>query len=48
MSTCHERVISRPQEGGGLDSMAPGGLSQLCDSGSAAPGVGLDVLCGPF
>ena len=34
MSTCQERVISRPQEGGGLDSMAPGGLFQLCDSDS--------------
>ena len=48
MSTCQERVISRPQEGGGLDSMAPGGLFQLCDSDSAAQGVGLDGLCCPF
>ena len=30
MSTCQERVISRPQE----DSMAPCGLFQLCDSDS--------------
>ena len=30
MSTCQERVISRPQEGGRLDLMAPSGLFQLC------------------
>ena len=34
MSTCQERVISSPQEGGGLDSMAPCGLFQLYDSDS--------------
>ena len=34
MSICHERVISRPQEGGELDSMAPSRLYQLCDSDS--------------
>ena len=27
-------MISSPQEGGGLDLMAPGGLFQLCDSDS--------------
>ena len=43
MSTYQERVISRSQEGG-----VNGGLFQLCDSDSAAPGVGLDGLCGPF
>ena len=32
MSTCQERVISSPQEGGGLDLMATCGLFQLCDS----------------
>ena len=34
MSTCQERVISKPQVGGRLDSMAPSGLFQLCDSDS--------------
>ena len=34
MSTCQERVISRLHEGGGLDSIAPSGLFQLCDSDS--------------
>ena len=34
MTTCQERVISRPQVGGRLDSMAPCGLFQLCDSDS--------------
>ena len=34
MTTCQERVISRPQEGGRLDSMPPSGLFQLCDSDS--------------
>ena len=40
MSTCQERVISRPQEGGRLDSMAPSGLFQLCDSDSDSEGPG--------
>ena len=35
MTTCQERVISRPQVGGRLDSMAPSGLFQLCDSDSS-------------
>ena len=34
MSTCQERVIFSPQEGVGLDSMAPCSLFQLCDSDS--------------
>ena len=34
MTTCQERVISRPQVGGRLDPMAPSGLFQLCDSDS--------------
>ena len=41
MSTCQERVISRPQEGGELHSMAPYDLFQICDSdsesGSSSP-----------
>ena len=32
MSTCQERVISRPQEGVGLDFMVLYGLFQLCNS----------------
>ena len=34
MTTCQVRVISRPQVGGGLDSMGSSGLFQLCDSDS--------------
>ena len=34
MSTCQERVISRPQECGRLDSLASSGLFQLYDSDS--------------
>ena len=41
MTTCQERVISRPQVGGRLDSMAPGGLFQLCDSDTVLPVISL-------
>ena len=39
MSPCQERVISRPQVGVRLDSMAPSGLFQLCDSDSDFGGI---------
>ena len=44
MTICQERVISRPQVGGRLDSMAPSGLFQLCDSVICADTYSLCIL----
>ena len=44
MSTCQERVISSPQEDGGMDSMAPCGVFQICDSDSESHDVSTHTL----